>query len=160
MKEIEEQSANAARELLLEAEQLKAKNTKKSKMTTKKKETSLSQSTHTCTSSSEKEDDAWKDDDKHMALPPCAPESKSLLALFLWKLQSTSLDEDDADELGSWMEVTKKAKKPVVALVASTLVEESKSFEDEDKEEDNIQPSYYVAPSLPTLGRNWQQVQG
>ena len=150
-KEIEEQSAKVARELSLEAEVLKAKNTKKSKTTTKKKETTQSQSTRT--SSPEKEDDALKEDDEHMVPPPCSPESQSLSALFLRQLQSITSDEDNADESGSWMEVTKKSKKLVVALAASPSVEESKSFEDEDKdeEEDNIQPSYYVAPSLPTL---------
>jgi hypothetical protein len=130
VKEIEEKSAKVAGELL-EAEQ-KAKKTKKKKATTKKKERNQSQS---IISSPEKED-----------------ASESLSALFLRQLQSTSSDED-ADETGSWMEVTKKSKKPVVAAwIAIPSVEESKSLEDDDDdEEENIQPSYYVTPSLPTL---------
>jgi hypothetical protein len=126
VKEIEEKSAKVAKELL-EAEQ-KAKKTKKKKATTKKKERNQSQS---IISSPEKED---------------ASESQSLSALFIRQLQSTSSDED-ADESGSWMEVTKKSKEPVVLIPS---VEESKSLDDDDEEE-NIQPSYYVTPSLPTL---------
>jgi hypothetical protein len=150
VKEIEVQSANVAKELLLEAEQLKAKNTKKSKTTTKQKGTSQSRSAGGPASSPEKEDDACKDDDEHMVRPPCESKSKSksLTALFLRQRQSTSFDEDDADESGSWMEVTKKSKKPVEALAVSTSVEGSKILEEE---QDNVEHSCYVAPSLPTL---------
>jgi hypothetical protein len=148
VKEIEEQSSKVAKELL-KAEQ-KAKKTKNKKTTTNKKKENPARTTNI--TSPEKED-ALKDDE-HTIPRPSASESESLTALFLRQLPLTSSDED-ADESGSWMEVTKKSKKPVVAAAAartiSTIpsVEESKSSEEEE-EEKKLPPKSF-APSLPTL---------